>query len=238
MRYAIISDIHSNLEALRCVMNRIETLHIDSVICLGDIVGYGPFPDECCITIETKCDTIIAGNHDFAAVNRINTLGFSTFAAQLIEWTQSQLTWPSMRLLLNLELTKQVDDIFCVHGSPVLPDRFMYVLAKQDAAMALEEIKEQICVVGHSHVPFLYESGGQLLNDLFFELDDNKRYVINVGSVGQPRDRDPRSCFGVLDTNQNTFEFVRIEYDVKKTQADMKERNLPSFLIERLAEGR
>jgi len=242
MKYAIISDIHGNLAALNNVIQRIEELECDRIVCLGDIVGYGPFPNECCDIIQQKADICIIGNHDHAAIGRTSTEYFNKFATSAIWWTVEQLTAENKKYLEQLPEKVEENDLLFVHAAPIDPLRWNYILSLYDAEDNFHAFEQKACFIGHSHVPVLYsyedgefpayEPGPKI------RLFDGFRYIINVGSVGQPRDKNPDACFALYDLETNTCQLERVAYDVRETQAAMEEKELPAFLVERLALGR
>lgn len=242
MNYAIISDIHGNLAALQRVLARINELECDRIICLGDVVGYGPFPNECCDIIQKHANICIIGNHDHAAVGATSTEYFNKFAKSALFWTSHELTPDNKNFLKALPEIASEEDLLFVHASPVEPLQWNYILSLYDAEDNFKAFEQQSCFIGHSHVPVIFsyedgefptcEPGPQI------KLYDGFRYIINVGSVGQPRDKNPKASFGVYDSESKRFRFERVSYNVQETQEAMREKNLPDFLIERLALGR
>ncbi len=242
MKYAIISDIHGNLAALKKVFQRIDELECDRIVCLGDVVGYGPFPNECCDIIQQKADICIIGNHDHAAIGRTSIEYFNKYAKSAIWWTADELTDDHKEFLQNLPDQVEENDLLFVHAAPIEPLSWNYILTLYDAQDNFDAFDNKACFIGHSHKPVLYsyedgefpshEPGPNL------KLFDGFRYIVNVGSVGQPRDNNPKSCFGVYDIESGLFQFERVAYDLRETQAAMEEKKLPTFLIERLALGR
>jgi len=238
MRLAILSDIHGNLTALNRVLKRLDSLQIDDMICLGDVVGYGPHPNDCCNIIHQNCRFCIAGNHDFAALRLLDSRNFNPFARTAINWTVSILTPENKAFLETLNLYRAEGHMLFVHGSPVNPARFQYIMNRYDADEAFDVLNEQICFIGHTHVAGVFQPGYRLKQPSFtVQLRDNQRYIINVGSVGQPRDGDPRAAFAVLDTDASTLQVFRVEYDFRKTQKAMAAAGLPEYLIDRLEVG-
>jgi len=245
MRYAVISDIHSNLEALQVVIDDIKKENVDKVICCGDIIGYGPNPKECIELISSmKNAEIIMGNHDAAVADKIDTSDFNENAKKAIEINRSLLVDRELAYLSALKYEHREAGILFVHGSPRDPVmEYLSTLTKLRENIAV--MKERICVVGHTHVPMVFsmdEAGKEEILDIekenTFVLKDENRYIINAGSVGQPRDSDNRSCFIYLDTDKKTVSFRRLKYDIEKVQEKMKEVDLPEFLISRLYYGK
>lgn len=242
MKYAIISDIHSNLNAFEHVLKRIEEIECDKIICLGDIVGYGPFPNECCNLVQKQSEFCIMGNHDHAAIGLTSTTYFNQYARTAIEWTSAELNDGNLEFLRHLPVQEEIENLLFVHATPRKPLEWNYIFSLYEAHRNFEHFEQHACFIGHSHVPaiFMHEEGEipSLEQTEKIWLVSNARYIINVGSVGQPRDNDPRASFGVFDTDTGLFELERVNYDVQKTQKAMSEKNLPLYLIERIAHGR
>jgi predicted phosphodiesterase len=244
MRFALISDIHANLDALTAVFDDIDSQHIDEVICLGDIVGYGPNPSECVSLIKDRCPMVILGNHDAAALGTLSTQGFNIHARIAIEWTTEHLT-PDARSFLSILPMKETRlSLTFAHSTPYEPEMWHYITSLEEAAYNFQFFDTQFCFVGHTHIPLilvvnekkeLYVHQEPILK--FGSLKDAS-FLINVGSVGQPRDRDTRACYGIFDSEAETFSYRRVKYDIIHCQAAMREANLPDFLISRLAEGK
>lgn len=241
MLYGIIADIHSNLEAFQAVLRQLPA--VDRIVCAGDIVGYGPNPNECLELMREKGITSVAGNHDKAATGELSTQWFNVNARLAIEWTTSQLTTANGNYLKSLPVNLELDDFQVVHGS--LRDPLEeYIFNMDEAAETIKLMSKPLCIVGHTHRPLyagLKPSGS--LDGHTLGKNDNvalKHYnktVINPGAVGQPRDSDPRASYGVLDTDKNDFTLHRIEYDVAAVQQKMRTAKLPEQLIERLVYG-
>ncbi len=242
MKYAIISDIHANLAALQKVLQRIDECECDKIVCLGDIVGYGPFPNECCDIIQQKADICVVGNHDHAAIGRTSTEYFNKFAKSAMWWTIDELTAEHKAFLKSLPENAEENDLLFVHAAPIEPLSWNYILSLYDAEDNFHAFDLKACFIGHSHKPvvYSYEDGEFPSNEPGprLKLFDGFRYIVNVGSVGQPRDNNPQPCFGIYDTTSGLFQFERVVYDVRETQAAMEEKKLPTFLIERLTLGR
>ena len=241
MKYAIISDIHGNLEALQSVLSDIERHGIETIICLGDLVGYGPNPNECVELIRDKADIVLAGNHDHAPVGKLDISYFNPWARTAIEWTREQLAASTVEFLTGLPLKKDVDGFTVVHATPFRPEEWNYIITIGDAIKNFPEFPGQICFIGHSHVPMVIslDDGDvcSVVRENPVNIKDGLRYIINVGSVGQPRDFNPLACFGIYDDLEKVYELCRVEYDIATTQSKIKESNLPAFLAERLEVG-
>lgn len=240
MHYAVISDVHGNLEALEAVLDDIRKRKTKGIIFLGDAVGYGPNPDECVTLLKESCKIMLAGNHDRAAVGLTDVEYFNEYAKAAILWTREVLTDKSRKYLKTLPVSKKMkkENMLFVHSTPKEPEEWHYLLTLWDAEINFHYFGERICVLGHSHLSFVIErlpSGEMVTHKTEAALGESKRYIINAGSVGQPRDRDPRACYLLLDRDQ--AEFVRVEYRREETQRKMHEAGLPLPLIERLSRG-
>lgn len=242
MRYALISDIHANLEALQAVLKDIESRKVDRIHCLGDIVGYGCDPVECVDLIIQHCDIRLMGNHEYVVLGLHDMEHLNDIARISMEWTQEQLTDRELSILADLQMDAEIENAYLVHASPYEPDRWHYVLAIPEAKKALENLHHPIGFIAHSHLPRIFsgypdgECGSKVGHD--FHPDPEYRYLVNVGSVGQPRDNDARSCYVIYDTNKQEICYHRVEYNVKLTQAKMSDANVHRMLVERLEVGR
>ncbi len=248
MEYAVISDVHGNLEALDAVLADISAGGAGGrgakmkILFLGDAVGYGPDPNACVDAIRRHAFQGVAGNHDWAVLGLTDETYFNPNARAAISWTDGVLTPGSRAALEALPLVKQLteDGIFLVHGSPYEPEQWHYLLYFSDAQVNFEHFKQKICLIGHSHLPFVMERvpTGEITaskGQKGVKLDKSCRYIINAGSVGQPRDGDPRACYLLLSDEEALF--VRVPYDIRTTQEKMSVAGLPLPLIERLARG-
>lgn len=232
MRIAIISDIHSNLEALEKTLEIIKDQGVQDIICLGDIIGYGANPNECLSLVKLNCSYVLLGNHDEAVFQLSNTYQFNKNAQSAIIWTSRQLNTDSIEYIKTLPVSLIYQDAFFTHASPYKPREWHYILTPEDALANQSFFSQDICFIGHSHVPAIYCDGKQVS-----QIEKGKKYIINVGSVGQPRDYDNRLCFGLYDTDNFSFQHVRAEYDVKTAMEKIFKAGLPKFLAERLAVG-
>jgi predicted phosphodiesterase len=244
MKLAIISDIHANSEALEAVLADIKASNVDEILCLGDIVGYGANPNECIDLVKKSCNLILLGNHDAAAVGLLSTQHFNIHAKIAIEWTMGNLTGASHSFLKSLPLKETKLSHTFVHATPYEPNMWYYITSLEEAAFNFQFFETEFCFVGHTHIPIIivleeekevYVHQGESLN---WSQLEKVRFLINVGSVGQPRDRNPNSCYGIIDSDAKTFTYHRVQYDVQKTQAKMRKIKMPEFLITRLDEGR
>jgi predicted phosphodiesterase len=243
MRYGLISDIHANREALEVVLARLAGA--EGFICLGDLVGYGPEPNECVTRVRELPNLIcIAGNHDLAAVGKYPSQGFNPNARNAIDWTAAQLTEDNRNFLAALPLVVAKPPFTLVHGA--LPDPMEYVLSQWEARQTLAEMPTPHGLIGHTHVAeYYFQSDGHLSAEKQFlgegeelRLLAGTRYLINCGSVGQPRDGNPRASCCLLDEEGGALTLYRLEYDIDQTQQKMLAAGLPDYLIQRLAAGR
>ena len=251
-RYAIISDIHGNMHAMHAVLSRVARMNVDGVICLGDIVGYGPFPGECLDLAVRSCTLIIQGNHDLGAVDPAVAGEFNFAAREALDWTRQKLGPLHLNALCRLPHAAFVEDcVQCVHDNPA-PGPSDYINGPEVAAVALAHAERPICLVGHTHVPMVYAAPESAFagkvglchvtaivpgDGAALSLDPDMRYICNPGSVGQPRDADPRASFAMLDLAQRTFTVHREEYDIDAAQMATQRAGLPFVLAERLAIG-
>lgn len=240
MRYAILSDIHGNLDALKSVLTALETQRIDSYVCLGDIVGYGPQPSECLHEIQKYSSVIVAGNHDLAACDKINIAAFNALAKEAILWTRSKLNDAELLYLSSLPLQERFESCHFVHGTLYAPELFDYVQSSYDAHLSMARMEAPVCFVGHSHVPVTFVQGDSITYSLntTYRIEQDKKAIVNVGSVGQPRDKDPRACYAVYDVEALTVSIRRVTYDIDSVVAKVREAGLPGSLGERLRLGR
>jgi len=245
MRYGIISDIHSNLEALNAVLDRIG--QVDAYICLGDIVGYGANPNECCDIIRGLAADSVIGNHDAAALGTLDVSWFNRHARYAVARTSELLSDESRSYLAGMSFTSQTDKYVLAHGSLDNPPDFRYI---DDPWMAQPSFKlmprdMSACFVGHTHLAEQYvqqwgvrgadrismSAGGRI------QLREGFRYIINCGSVGQPRDGNPAAACGVFDTDAGTVEILRVDYDIAAAQKKIRDAGFPLALADRLALG-
>ncbi len=244
MRLAIVSDIHANLEALHAVLNDIDSQQIDEVVCLGDIVGYGANPNECVELVKQRCPITLLGNHDAAALGTLSTENFNIHARLAIEWTSETLSADIRAFLSLLPLKETRYAASLVHSTPYEPNMWHYITSLEEAAYNFQFFDTEFCFVGHTHIPLIITVNGNKEiavhqePKLNFKAMKGGRFLINVGSVGQPRDRDPRACYGILDAEAKTFSYRRVKYNIETTQQKMVDIGMPAFLVKRIAEGR
>ena len=240
MRVAILSDVHGNLQALESVLADADARRTDAMVCLGDFVGYGASPNECIARLRPRIEVAVAGNHDLAACGRIKLGYFNPDAAHAARWTAETLTSEHMEYLRALPFSVLWRGVRLVHSSPAEPHEWHYVLSPGDAAFEMESCAEDVCFIGHSHFPGTFELEGSAVRytrDARVTGARGRRYLVNVPSVGQPRDGDPRAGYLVYDDAGPAFEHVRLDYDVAAAMEAIRAAGLPPFLAERLQWG-
>jgi predicted phosphodiesterase len=241
MRVAVVSDIHANLHALEAVLAAIDADPVDELWCLGDLVGYGPKPNECCAIVQARAAVCLCGNHDLAVRGTIDLVEFSGDAGTAAAWTRAVLTDDARAFLDGLQPAGSASGVALFHGSARDPV-WEYVLSDEAASTTFLLTEEPLVLVGHSHAALqisLRETlleGGLAPNGTDLELSDG-RWLLNPGSVGQPRDGDPHAAYLLLDLDGQRASFRRVAYDVELTQSEMREAGLPEALIERLTLG-
>ncbi|NQT30362.1 MAG: metallophosphoesterase family protein [Candidatus Saganbacteria bacterium] len=242
MLYGIISDIHGNLEALETVINKLK--EVDKIVCVGDIVGYGPNPNECVEKIRELNIPSVGGNHEKAVTQEFSMENFNSRAKQAVLWTQKVIAPENLEYLKQLPLILEEDGFELVHGSLNSPLE-QYIYSIPDSILTFQAMTKPLCFTGHTHKPLfvaLKKDGnydGRLLqDDDELLVDDYEKIIINVGSVGQPRDKDPRASYGIYDSKTSLFGMHRVAYDISKVQEKMQQAQLPQPLIDRLSFGR
>lgn len=236
MRVALLSDIHSNLEALEAVL--VALPEVDRVVVLGDIVGYGPDPNGVITRLRTIGARAVRGNHDQAMLEPATLEWFNPHAAAAARWTQSVLTPQSLRYLKSLPSHGRVGRHRAVHGSPNKPYIWEYILDDLQALEILVKLGHRWCFFGHTHLPRIFTEEGEQLPTLDRWLPLPASALVNPGSVGQPRDGNPLASFAVADLEAGSVHFYRVAYDIKATQAKIREAGLPEIEAVRLAQGR
>lgn len=231
-RIAIISDIHGNLEALSRALEVIDKEHVDDIVCLGDTVGYGANPVECLKLIRSRCSIILLGNHDAASINLAVANQFTLNAQLSAIWTFGALDEESKAFLNSLKPTRPLGEVLLSHGSPYEPDEWHYVISEFDMREAFRAFTERICFVGHSHIPIIFSEHGERS-----EIARQGRFIVNVGSVGQPRDGNPNLSFGIFDREEWSYRNLRVAYDFKTAAKKIRDAGLPRALADRLTVG-
>lgn len=241
MRYAVLSDVHSNLEALEAVLHDVGIRKSEDILFLGDAVGYGPNPNECIELLVKNCKILLAGNHDWGVIGQTDITYFNEYAREAIEWTRDVLTGKNRKTLGSFPVTEMIEkgDMLLVHSTPKEPQEWHYLLTLWDAEINFHYFSNKFCFLGHSHYPFIIErlpSGELVTYKEAASKGQSERYIMNVGSVGQPRDGDPRASYAIVDDEK--MEIIRVPYDIEAVQKKMREAGLPALLIERLSAGR
>ena len=241
MRIAVLSDIHANYHALDAVLRAVDAEGVDEVWCLGDTVGYGPRPNRCCAIARERADLCLAGNHDLAVIGSLSVDDFNGDAAAAVHWTQGVLEDDARTFLAGLEAKGERPGVELFHGSPLDPV-WDYVLSEQAAFLSFHATTAPLVLVGHSHVALAVSfDSGSLAGGLAKEGTEvelgSRRWLLNPGSVGQPRGGDPRAAWLLIDENAGRATFRREEYPIEKTQAEIRERGLPAALAARLGAG-
>jgi predicted phosphodiesterase len=242
VRVAVLSDIHGNLHALDAVLESVAADAPDAVWCLGDLVGYGPRPNRCCTLVAERADVCLIGNHDLGVLGRLDLDDFSYDAAASARWTAEVLEDEPRAFLASLEPAGEAHDVAFYHASARDPV-WEYVLTPVAALASFSSSEARILLVGHSHIALAFALVDWTLEtiiapaDMELDLSGDGRWIVNPGSVGQPRNGDPRACYMLLDLDAGRADYRRVEYPVERTQAEIRERGLPEPLAERLAQG-
>jgi predicted phosphodiesterase len=231
MRFAIVSDLHANLQAWNAVLLDIRSQKLDRIICLGDVVGYGPNPAEVLRSVHQNVNHLVLGNHDAVVCGKMDSSLFNATARTIIEWTRGQLNREAFRFLSAQPLTLEAGIFRCAHGDFSEPAAFQYVLDPADALPSWQAVEQQVLFVGHSHVPGIFVLGQSgvphRVEAQDFEVEDGKRYLVNVGSVGQPRDGEARSCYCVFDPAAGDVWWRRIPFDLDAYRESLLHTGLP-----------
>jgi predicted phosphodiesterase len=245
VRALVVSDLHANAEALRAVMKRVQRKRYDTILCLGDFVGYGAQPNQVLDVMRTMRGhkVYIRGNHDRVASGADDGSGFNHAAKAAALWTREKLSAPNRRFLRDLSLGPVMhEEVMLCHGSPYDEDE--YVFNVHHAARVLAFYGAPLILYGHTHLPAVFSvdrdlnvRGFAVRDEATVKLEEGHRYLINPGSVGQPRDRNPAAAFVILDTRKRTVQYFRVPYDVSKTQAAIRRAELPEILASRLQYG-
>jgi diadenosine tetraphosphatase ApaH/serine/threonine PP2A family protein phosphatase len=239
VRYAILSDIHSNIEALQAVLEDIDGQRVDDLLCLGDLVGYGANPNECVERIKGLVSHIVSGNHDCAAVGKTDISYFNQHARRAVTWTAKNLHPEWATYISRLPYVQRVDQFLLVHATPSEPAAWNYLLSTSVARSEFQAFSESICFIGHSHQPLFFSTNAEVQsrkNDQLLCLPE-ERYIVNVGSIGQPRDGDARSCYAIFDSQERTVQLRRVSYDIRSAQQKILQAGLPAILAARLSRG-
>ncbi len=240
MKYAIIADIHGNIDAFEVALQDIKSQAISQIVCLGDVVGYNARPKECLRIVREMGIPCVKGNHDEYCSTSDHLEGFNPHAADAVHWTRNQLDDEDKKWLRDLKHTRIAGNFTMVHATLDAPERWGYVFDKLAAAASFPYQTTQVCFFGHTHVPVAFMRDTVVRGGTYskFKVDPAKKYFVNVGAIGQPRDNNPKAAYVVYDTDASTIELRRLDYDIPAAQAKIREAGLPERLAERLAYGR
>ena len=241
MLIAVIGDIHGNYHALKAVLAGIDERGVDKLLCVGDVVGYGAHPVECLNVVRERAALLVAGNHDWAVAEKISTDYFNADAGDSIAWTRDRLPAEDVRYLGGLPLVVfEEEDVALVHSSPYAPGDFDYIQTIYDARLAFNSLKKRVCFVGHSHVPIVFFNSDPIhyFLESQFKLPPSGKVIVNVGSVGQPRDLNPKAGYAIYDTEAERVFMHRVDYDVAGASRAIKDAGLPATNAFRLRVGR
>lgn len=241
MRYGIFSDVHSNLEALEAVIKVYQSKAIDKYLCIGDLVGYAANPNECIAKIRALETIMVAGNHDWATINLFSLDNLNLLARQGILWTMNCLSRENRDFLGGLNLVYKNEYLTLVHGSLYCPLDFHYTYNGEDARRTFSILETKLCFIGHSHIPGIFirdiTDNIRYLDGFSVEIEEYNNYIVNVGSVGQPRDGNPKASFCIYDTDTRLVEIKRVEYNIEETRDKILNAGLPRRLGDRLLVG-
>ena len=240
MKYAVIADIHANLEALRVVLEDAKKQNCTHYVCLGDVVGYNSNPKECLDIIRDTGMPCVKGNHDEYCSSETNLEGFNPHAAEAIQWTRQQLTEEDRQWLKELKYIRLVASFQIVHATLDGPQRWGYVFDRLAAAASFTYQNTAVCFFGHTHVPVAFIRDSVVRGGTYskFKIEPGRKYFVNVGSVGQPRDGNPKAAYAIYDMDEGSVELRRLDYDISAAQAKIMAAGLPPRLAERLALGK
>src|SRR5882762_604766 len=240
MRYAVIADIHANLEAFEVVLADTKEQKCTHYCCVGDVVGYNANPKECLDIVRSMGMPVVKGNHDEYCSSEEDLEGFNPHAAEAVNWTRKQLGKEDRQWLRDLKYVRLVASFSMVHATLDGPQRWGYVFDKLAAAASFTYQNTSICFFGHTHVPVAFIRDSMVRGGTYskFKVEPGKKYFINVGAIGQPRDNNPKAAYVVYDADEGLIELRRLDYDIAAVQAKILEAGLPPRLAERLAYGR
>jgi predicted phosphodiesterase len=241
VRYGVFGDVHGNLEALEAVVAAMRGARVDRFVCLGDIVGYGADPAACIDVVRQLDAVVVAGNHDLATARMLDITHFNSFARETVEWCRRSLRPEHLRFLQAPNLVEELDGRLTVfHGTLNCPERFGYIQSPDEALASFAFLRTSVGYFGHSHVPVAFRMGSDgidILESTEVAVRNGYRYLVNPGSVGQPRDGDPRAAFAVQDTEAGLIRILRVPYDVERAQEKIRRAGLPEIISERLGAG-
>ncbi len=236
MLIRVISDIHSNLVALKTVLDDPSGVNADVTICLGDVVGYGSHPVECINIVKKNCEVVVAGNHDMGAAGLLSISNFSLPGREAIRWTRTKISENHIDWINTLPLQTFFHGLHLSHASPVAPSAWIYLNDQQKALDALRTVGYYVSLYGHTHIPMHWNRFGECSDRAAGILPEPG--LINCGSVGQPRDGDPRAAYLLINTDEKTFRHVRVNYDVRRAYEAIIDAGLPEILAKRLLVGK
>jgi len=240
MKYAVIADIHANLEAFEVVLDDARSQSCTHYCCVGDVVGYGANPKECLEIVRRMGMPCVKGNHDEYCSSEEDLEGFNPHAAEAVQWTRKQLSDDDRKWLRDLKYVRLVASFSMVHATLDQPERWGYVFDKLMAAASFTYQNTSVCFFGHTHVPVAFIRDSVVRGGTYskFRVEAGRKYFVNVGSVGQPRDNNPKAAYVVYDLNEGSIELRRLDYDIGKAQRKILDAGLPPRLAERLAFGK
>lgn len=240
MKYGVFSDIHGNYEALKAVLDDMDSQGVEDYICLGDLVGYGSDPGAVLDTVRDLSSIIVAGNHDYGIAGYLSLSYFNRYAREVARWTQDQLSDEQLTFLSNLPLRDENSEAVFVHSTIESPELFEYVLTAYDAHVNLKKQTRTVSFHGHSHVPvnFLLNEAVSHNQDSVVSVGESKKAMVNPGSVGQPRDGDSRAAYAIYDSDEEKIEIRRVKYNIDKASEKIQKAGLPKILGERLYHGK
>jgi predicted phosphodiesterase len=240
MKYAVIADIHANLDAFEVVLDDARNQNCTHYCCVGDVVGYGANPKECLEIVRRMGMPCVKGNHDEYCSSEEDLEGFNPHAAEAVQWTRKQLSDDDRKWLRDLKYVRLVASFSMVHATLDQPERWGYVFDKLMAAASFTYQNTSVCFFGHTHVPVAFIRDSVVRGGTYskFRVEPGRKYFVNVGSVGQPRDNNPKSAYVIYDLNEGSIELRRLDYDIGKAQKKILEAGLPPRLAERLAFGK
>ena len=243
MKYGILGDIHANLSALQTALDLMDRAGVDVVLSVGDVVGYGAAPKECIQLLREVNAIVVKGNHDAACTGELDDRHFNVYAREAVRWTRKMLTREETSWLEELEMTATLEHCQVSHGTLYRPELFNYVMGTTNADSSLDIMERPVCFVGHSHVPItlmrLREDRDRTVCPLDSDIDIGEASVclVNVGSIGQPRDEDPRTAYAMFDSDLQLVQVLRSEYDIEKEAHRIRDAGLPTVLADRLFLG-
>ena len=243
MKYGILGDIHSNLSALNSVLRCMDAARVDRLISVGDVVGYGAAPRQCIAILRERDTIVVKGNHDAACVGELDERTFNPYARAAVAWTRAVLTDEDKQWLRELPLVATLDHCQVSHGTLHRPELFDYILSLSDADPSLDEMIRPVCFVGHSHIPLTVmrfkaaPDRTAYTHDTEIDLGETAKALINVGSVGQPRDENPLAAYALYDSERRKAEILRVAYDIETEISRISAAGLPQVLGDRLRLG-